>query len=248
MDQDQHDILYDEKPGNPNGLTLHEAVQPEEMPREKLKKYGAKALSDVELIAIMLRTGVHGLNVMEVARALHKAYRGNLVKMGDASLDEIQNCVKGIGEAKAIAFLAALELGRRRQLHQVKDSPLTSSQAAYEFFAAEMGMNCVEEFHVAVLDNGCNVIHSEMITRGGLASTVVDIRIVLSAVIRWGGTRFMIAHNHPAGNASPSQSDIDLTSRISCGAQTLGLTLLDHIIVVQGRGDCFYSFHDNGKL
>lgn len=247
MSQQHDDNLYDE-PETPNGLTLHEAVQPEEMPREKLKKYGAKALSDIELIAIMLRTGVHGLNVMEVARSLHKAYRGNLVKMGDASLDEIQNCVKGIGEAKAIAFLAALELGRRRQMHEVKDQPLDSSQAAYEFFVAEMGMNCVEEFHVAVLDNGCNVIHSEMVTRGGLASTAVDIRIVLALVIRWGGTRFMVAHNHPAGNASPSQSDIELTSRIMRGAQTLGLTLLDHIIVVQGRGDCYYSFHDNGKL
>lgn len=230
------------------GLTLHEAVEPDNMPREKLKKYGAKVLTDVELLAILLRTGVHGRNVLEVARDLYRCYRGNLVKMGEATLGEIQQYVKGIGEAKAVGFIAALELGRRRQIHAVRELPLTSARVAYEFFSAEMGMKEVEEFYVAVLDNSANVLRCEMVARGGLTSTEVDIRLVLSTVLRWGGSRFMIAHNHPSGCREPSRQDRDLTAKICRAANVVGLQMLDHIIVVQGRGDCYYSFHENGAL
>lgn len=231
------------------GPTLAQALSADEMPREKLLAQGVEALTDVDLIAIMLRTGIVGMNVMELARELYAHFDNNIAKMGDASVHEIMEAVKGIGQAKAVAFVAALELGRRRQFHAMKDKPIRSTIDAYNFFAARIANNVVEEFHVAVIDNGGNVIHTQMVTKGGLAAAAVDCRVVFAIVIRWQGTRFIVAHNHPAGTASPSKSDLELTRKLTDGANVLGLTLLDHIIVVQGKGEgAFYSFRDHKNL
>lgn len=247
IDNNSPDDLNPVKPRR--GAKLVEAVAANEMPREKLLAQGAEALTDVDLIAIMLRTGIVGMNVMELARSLYNYYGGNIARMGDATVAEIMQVVKGIGEAKAIAFVAALELGRRRQFHAVKDIPLKSPEAVYRFFAARIGNNVVEEFHLAVIDNGGKVLHAEMVTRGGLSSTAVDCREVFSKVLRWRGTGFVVAHNHPGGNPNPSQSDIDLTKRLKDGAKILGLRFLDHVIVVQGRGEgAYYSFQENKLL
>lgn len=230
------------------GTSLHATMSPGEMPRERFLRHGAQSLSDVELIAIMLRTGIRGSNVIDVAQNVYRRYGGSLASMGDATIDELKQ-VEGLGETKAITLAAALELGRRRQYQEVARTTLRNSSDAFRFFGSVIATAAVEEFHVAVLGQGNNVIHTERVSQGGLATTAVDIRVLLGVVIRWGGTQFMVAHNHPAGSLTPSKADIDLTNRIVRGAETLGLRLLDHIIVAQGRGvGGYYSFRDNGNL
>lgn len=244
-----HTMTMDEKRDKTADVTLKATMAPDEMPRERFRRLGPRSVTDVELIAIMLRTGTQGMNVMEMARLIYDTYGGDIARMGEATLDELQKGVKGMGEAKAIAFAAALELGRRRQYQEVSRKALTNSEDAYRFFRSTISAATVEEFHVAVLDAAAHVIHTERVSQGGLVTAPVDVRVVMQVVIRWGGPQFMVAHNHPAGSTQPSRADRELTARIEAAAKVLGVKLVDHIIVAQGRGENgYYSFCDNNEL
>lgn len=232
-------------------LTLAESMEADEMPREKLINKGARSLTDVELIAILLRTGVKGMNVLRLSEFICETYGHNLTRMADRSVEEFCNDVNGVGlgPAKAVTLLAALELGRRRLSETADRIPLNSAERACNYFKTRFLNYTVEEFHIAVLDHRLNVVYEAKVAEGGLASVALDIRRIFKEVLRHDGAGFMVAHNHPAGSAKPSKQDIELTKRLQEGARVLGLTFLDHIIVPQGQvGEPYYSFKDDGLL
>ena len=228
--------------------TLHESMPECDMPREKFKRHGAAALTDTDLIAIMLRTGVHGVNVMELARTLYSQFGNSITRMGDASLQELM-ATKGLGEAKAIAFAAALELGKRRQLESLEYTRIMSSEDCYKFFLPRLVHLPSEEFHVAVVDAQMHVLAEKMISKGGINGTVVDIRTLMREVLRLSGSGFFVAHNHPSGAGKPSRQYVDLTKRIAAAARTLDVRFIDHVIVARGSaGRKYYSFSDEGMI
>lgn len=232
-----------------SGKTLHESLAQEDMPREKFVRLGPKALTDVDLIAIMLRTGTAGMNVIDLAWHIYRRFGCNISRLGDATLAELMT-VKGLGEAKAIAFSAALELGRRRQFSDIRGRKLRSSEDCNEFFSSIIGSLAHEEFHVAVVDGQLNVIRTECVSSGGVTGTVVDVRRLMQIIVGTAGAvAFFVAHNHPSGSLKPSRQDIDLTRRIAEAARTLELRFMDHVIVARGaQSPGYYSFSDNGEI
>lgn len=229
--------------------TLAESMAPDEMPRERLLRDGALALKVEELIAILLRTGIKNKNVLELSADIYASYGYSLNSLGGASPIDLVNEFKGLGEAKAISLVAALELGRRRLEEDVRRIQIRDTESACRYFRPKFINSTVEEFHIAVLNNHLKVVHDETVAVGGLASVALDLRLVFKNILRHDGTGFLVAHNHPAGSAKPSKQDIELTKRIEEGARTLGLNFLDHIIVPQGAGQSkCYSFRDDGLL
>ncbi len=242
-------LCDDSEPQDTSGKTLHEALAHEDMPREKFLRMGPKALTDVDLIAIMLRTGTAGMNVIDLAWHIYRRFGCNISRLGDATLAELMT-VKGLGEAKAIAFSAALELGRRRQFSDIRGRKLRSSEDCNEFFSSIIGSLAHEEFHVAVVDGQLNVIRTECVSSGGVTGTVVDVRRLMQIIVGTAGAvAFFVAHNHPSGSLKPSRQDIDLTRRIAEAARTLELKFMDHVIVARGaQSPGYYSFSDNGEI
>ncbi len=236
-------------PHDSSGKTLHESLAQEDMPREKFLRLGPKALTDVDLIAIMLRTGTAGMNVIDLAWHIYRRFGCNISRLGDATLAELMT-VKGLGEAKAIAFSAALELGRRRQFSDMRGRKLRSSEDCNDFFSSIIGSLAHEEFHVAVVDGQLNVIRTECVSSGGVTGTVVDVRRLMQIIVGTAGAvAFFVAHNHPSGSLKPSRQDIDLTRRIAEAARTLELRFMDHVIVARGaQSPGYYSFSDNGEI
>ncbi len=244
------DMPCDDSSGSDSsGKTLHEALAQEDMPREKFLRMGPKALTDVDLIAIMLRTGTAGMNVIDLAWHIYRRFGCNISRLGDATLAELMT-VKGLGEAKAIAFSAALELGRRRQFSDIRGRKLRSSEDCNDFFSSIIGSLAHEEFHVAVVDGQLNVIRTECVSSGGVTGTVVDVRRLMQIIVGTAGAvAFFVAHNHPSGSLKPSRQDIDLTRRIAEAARTLELRFMDHVIVARGaQSPGYYSFSDNGEI
>ncbi len=242
-------LADDGQPQDSHGKTLHEALAQEDMPREKFVRLGPKALTDVDLIAIMLRTGTAGMNVIDLAWHIYRRFGCNISRLGDATLAELMT-VKGLGEAKAIAFSAALELGRRRQFSDMRGRKLRSSEDCNDFFSSIIGSLAHEEFHVAVVDGQLNVIRTECVSSGGVTGTVVDVRRLMQIIVGTAGAvAFFVAHNHPSGSLKPSRQDIDLTRRIAEAARTLELRFMDHVIVARGaQSPGYYSFSDNGEI
>lgn len=242
-------LVYGGLTQDSSGKTLHESLAQEDMPREKFLRLGPKALTDVDLIAIMLRTGTAGMNVIDLAWHIYRRFGCNISRLGDATLAELMT-VKGLGEAKAIAFSAALELGRRRQFSDIRGRKLRSSEDCNEFFSSIIGSLAHEEFHVAVVDGQLNVIRTECVSSGGVTGTVVDVRRLMQIIVGTAGAvAFFVAHNHPSGSLKPSRQDIDLTRRIAEAARTLELRFMDHVIVARGaQSPGYYSFSDNGEI
>lgn len=217
-----------------NERTLHNSVPQCDMPREKFLRLGPGGVTDTDLIAIMLRTGTPEMNVMETARRLYEMFGESVIRMG---------------EAKAIALAAALELGKRRQLEELDGLRIRSSEDCHKFFFPKIAHLSVEEFRVAVVNSQLRVIGESVISTGGLSGTVVDIRRLMREVIRLSGVGFFVAHNHPSGSLKPSQNDRDLTRRIAAAAKTLDLRFIDHVIVARGSaGQQYYSFSDEGLI
>lgn len=241
-------------PATSKGTTLADRLGPDSMPREKLMKNGAHTLSNQELMAILLRTGTQGCNVMDLAHDILREFDDSLVRMSGVGYKKLSSLVKGMGDAKAVTIVAALELGRRMAHEKPDEIFLKDAERCYEYFRPIIAHLDHEEFHLAVLDNRLKLICEKMIFKGGLTNTVVDIRILLRTVIEYGGTRFVVAHNHPAGTPKPSSYDIELTKGIEAAAATLDLKMVDHIIIPKGApsladaGDkkTYFSFHNDG--
>jgi DNA repair protein RadC len=217
----------------------------EDKPREKLLQKGKSALSDAELLAILIGSGTVGQSAVSLAQdILHKS-DNNLHDLGKKTLKELEKH-KGIGEAKAITIVAAMELGRRRQISNARDRQvLQSSRDAYNFIAPLLIDLHHEEFWILLINQANEVFGREMLSQGGTSGTVVDVKLLFKAAIDAKASAIIAIHNHPSGSLKPSKEDIKITSKIKSAGDMLDIKLLDHLIVSE-RG--YFSFADEGQL
>lgn len=217
----------------------------DDRPREKLFLKGAAALSDSELIAILINNGSKEKSAVELAQEILRAGNNNLNELGKLSLKEFQK-IKGIGSAKAITIAAALELGRRRQASTAleKTGVKTSSDIAH-FLRAKIKDYNHEVFAVVFLNRANKINHFEIISQGGITGTVADPRIILKKALEEDATSIVLCHNHPSGNLKPSRADEELTHKIKEAAKYFDISVLDHIIVSE---EGYYSFADEGII
>jgi DNA repair protein RadC len=217
----------------------------EDRPREKMLLKGISSLSDAELIAILIGSGIVGESAVSLAQDLLSKADNSLQVLGRQSLQTLQK-VKGIGPAKAITIAAALEIGRRRQLSDLKDRPrITSSRDAFQVIAPLISDLYHEEFWVLLLNQANEVIARHKISSGGMTATVVDSRQFFRMAIEGKAVAVIAVHNHPSGNLKPSQADIQLTQKLVQAGKTVEIPVLDHLIISE-RG--FFSFADEGMI
>jgi len=212
----------------------------DDRPREKLLNKGVASLSDAELIAILIGSGNRDESAVDLSKRILNAAQNNLDELGKHSIQDLM-LFKGIGEAKAISIVAALEIGRRRNVSKALDKKkITSSATAFDILSPILSDKNKEEFWVIYLKKN-TVIGHEKISSGGLDASIVDIRLLMKRLLEKEATAFIIAHNHPSGNLQPSQSDKNLTTKIKEAASLLNINLLDHIIVAK---QSYFSFVD----
>lgn len=217
----------------------------EERPREKLLLKGPEALTNAELIAILIGSGSGKLTAVDLGRELLKMCHDKLSLLKQQSFTELCQ-VKGIGEAKAITIKAAFELNRRLSLEEGQQLiKISSSNDAYKILVPYLGHLKVEQFWVLLLNQANKVLAKHNISQGGITATVVDPKIVFQIALKENATSIILAHNHPSGNLKPSQADISLTEKLKKAGEFLDLKVLDHLIVTQSD---YYSFADEGKL
>ncbi len=225
-------------------LTIKEWAA-EDRPREKLQLKGKAALSDAELIAILLGTGTASFSAVDLAKKILQTTSNNLDELAKLSVKDLTK-VKGIGEAKAITIVAALELGRRRkELVLDEKVKIVSSKDAYEVVCADLMDIAHEEFWVILTNRAQRVIRRQQVSSGGVSGTVADPRIIFKLALEELASGIILAHNHPSGSLAPSQADIALTTKMKDSGKLLDIQVLDHIIVA-GKG--YYSFADEGLL
>jgi DNA repair protein RadC len=215
----------------------------EDRPREKLLLKGKNALTDAELLAILIGSGNRQESAVDLCKRILKDYDNNLNEISKATINELM-MYKGIGEAKAISIAAALEFGRRRQLSDIKDKPqIRSSRDAYNAIAPLLMDLAHEEFWILLLNRSNHVIGRANISRGGTAGTVVDAKIIFKKALEMQASGLILCHNHPSGSLQPSQADISVTKKLKEGGTYLDISILDHLIVSE-RGYC--SLGDEG--
>lgn len=217
----------------------------EDRPREKMMQKGTEALSKAELLAILLRSGSRGESAVDLAKKMLARAGDNLCQMGKWRLDDFMQ-YKGMGEAKALTIMAALELGKRRSAEDVGERvTVTSPETINRIFQPLLCDLGHEEFWVLMLNQGGRVIDKERISSGGITQTAVDVRLVLRAAILRQATQIAIVHNHPSGSLRPSADDRHLTRRVKQACEAVNIRLVDHLIIVDGG---FYSFNDHDEL
>jgi DNA repair protein RadC len=228
-------------------LKIREMPQ-DERPREKLAKHGASALTDPELLAILLRTGVTGKNVVEVGRELLKRY-GSLEGLSRCTVDELSE-IRGIGPAKALHLVAAFGLGKRLAQETLSKQKLDSPELVHALLGAEMRMLHKESLRVILLDTRYHLIRIEEISLGSINESIAHPRDVFRPALISSAYAMIVVHNHPSGDASPSQTDHNLTRRLAEAAELLQIKLLDHIIIgapTEQRAG-YFSFKEAGIL
>ncbi|MCS6934917.1 MAG: DNA repair protein RadC [Chitinophagales bacterium] len=219
----------------------------EDRPREKLQLKGKDALSDAELIAILLRTGMAGKTALDVAKNILRKVNNNLDELSKLGVDDMLTIEKGIGKAKAITLVAAMELGRRLLASEVRQrAAIRGSRDAFHYVYPQLADLPNEVFYCLYLNRKNEVISMREISTGGVSGTVADVRIILKHAIQLLASGIVAVHNHPSGNLSPSEADIKLTEQLKASAKLMGITLIDHIIV--GNRNEYYSFADAGML
>lgn len=217
----------------------------EDRPREKMLKHGFAALSNAELIAILIGSGNREESAVELSRRMLADFKNELELLGCASVDRIMQ-FKGMGEAKAINVLAALELGKRRLLaRKNKLYKIACSNDVYELMVLDLSGLIHEEFWVLYLDRANQVLDKCRISQGGVSGTVIDIRLILKQAIEKLASSIILVHNHPSGNLSPSKADLDITQKASEAAKLIDMKVLDHLIIA---GDKFVSLADDGFI
>ena len=217
----------------------------EDRPREKLSGQGRRALTDAELIAILIGSGSRDETAVELSKRILHHYNNDLNKLGKATINELSN-FKGIGEAKAISIIAALELGRRRDEFETKPPDMVlSSKDAYQIMKRHLVDLNHEEFWILLMGRSQKVLAKELISRGGLSETVVDPKIIFGMALQHQAIGIILIHNHPSGSLKPSQQDINLTKRLADAGKILSINILDHIII-SDQG--YYSFGDEEIL
>lgn len=217
----------------------------DDRPREKLYTKGATALSNSELLAILLNNGSKNKSAVELAKEILKLGHDNLNELGKLSLHDFKQ-VKGIGEAKSIIIAAALEFGRRRQASSaLEKTVIKSSRDLAQYLQTSLKDYNYEVFAVVFLNRANKINHFEIISKGGITGTVADPRLILKKALEEDATSIVLCHNHPSGNLNPSRADEELTKKIKEAASYFDIKVIDHIIVSE---DGFYSFADEGIL
>jgi len=217
----------------------------DDRPREKLLQKGKLSLSDSELIAILIGSGSRNESAVELSKRILSSAKNNLSELGKLSVNQLCK-FKGIGPAKAIAIVAALELGRRRRLEEaLEQKKITSSNSVFEIMQPIIGELQHEEFWIIYLNNSNKVIEQFQISKGGITGTLVDIRITLKKALELGAVSLILSHNHPSGNLKASEADKQLTRKLKTAAESLDIKVLDHIIVTEKS---YLSFADEGML
>lgn len=228
-----------------NRLSIKEWAE-EDRPREKMLLKGAFALSDAELIAILIGSGNSQETAVELSQRILHSVDNNLNTLSRCSIKELTSNFKGIGEAKAIAITAALELGKRRGTAALEQNEsIRTSQDAYLLFRNALCDLPYEELWIALTNPQNKVIQKVKISQGGVSQTSVDIRLVMKAAINALASGMILCHNHPSGHLRPSTHDDNITERIQKAAKLMDIRLLDHIIL---SSNGYYSYADEGRL
>jgi len=217
----------------------------DDRPREKLLLKGQRALSDSELLAIIMGSGSRDESAVDLAKRILASVENNWNNLSRLSVKDLRK-FKGIGEVKAISIITALEIGRRRAAQGLLEKPkIGSSQDAFVLLQSLIGDANVEEFWVLYLNQGNFLVRKEQISKGGINQTSVDLRIIMKFALEEMATSLILAHNHPSGNLNPSQADINLTRKIKEAALSLDIEVFDHLIVTQKS---YFSFANEGIL
>ena len=217
----------------------------EDRPREKLMRMGAEALSNAELLAILIGSGSPKESAVDLMKRILNDCKNNLNTLGKMSIRELQE-YNGMGPAKAITVLAACELGKRRQAEKIQErEDLGSPRAIYEFMHPKMQDLDTEEAWVILMNQNYKLIKKLRISHGGITEVAVDIRIILREAMLINATILAVCHNHPSGNLRPSEQDNRLTQNIKKACDIMRIHFLDHVIVTDGH---YYSYHEEGRL
>ena len=215
----------------------------DDKPREKMMLKGKAALSDAELVAILIGSGSRNESAVSLSKRILSSIDNNLNALGKLSLKHLME-FKGIGEAKAIAISAALELGRRRRVEEtVELKKITSSKAVFEIMQPIIGELPHEEFWVLYLNNSNNVIYKSQLSKGGITGTVVDMRLIFKTAFEQNAISIILTHNHPSGKLQASDADKEITKKLKIAGDQLDIKILDHIIITENG---FLSFTDEG--
>lgn len=214
-------------------------------PREKLLAHGSEALSDAELLAILIGSGNSRETAVDLMKRILADCKNNLNQLGKLSFGEL-TAYKGIGEAKAITLMAACELGRRRALAKaVERDDLGSATAIYNYMHTKIGELPVEEAWLLLMNHNFKLLKAVRLSHGGLTETSIDVRVVMKEALMANATVLALAHNHPSGNNYPSHDDDRITESVKKACQLMRIHMLDHIIVTDGA---YYSYHESGRL
>ena len=215
----------------------------DDKPREKLMLKGKNALSDAELIAILIGSGSRNESAVSLSKRILASVDNNLNALGKLSLKQLME-FKGIGEAKAITIAAALELGRRRRAEETLDlKKITSSKAVFEIMQPIIGELSHEEFWVLYLNNSNKVVYKSQLSKGGITGTVVDVRLIFKIALEQNATSIILTHNHPSGKLLASDADKEVTKKLKLAGEQLDVKVLDHIIITEKE---YLSFQDEG--
>lgn len=217
----------------------------DDQPREKLRDKGKAALSDAELVAILISTGSREESAVDLCKRILASVDNNINALGKLSVQQLMN-FKGIGEAKAITITAALELGRRRRLEEaLQQEKIESSRSVFDIMQPILGELSHEEFWILYLNNSNKVIEKNQLSKGGITGTLVDVRLVLKKALEVSATSIILVHNHPSGTLKPSTADKAITEKLKTAAQSLDIKVLDHLIVTE---KAYFSFADESLL
>ena len=217
----------------------------DDQPREKLRDKGPEALSNAELLAILIGSGTPGVSAVELMQSVLGDCKNNLNTLGKMTIREL--CAyKGIGEAKAITILAACELGKRRQKEAAEERPDTGTATRiYNHMHPVLQDADVEEFWILLMNQNYRLIRKVRIARGGISEVSVDIRIIIREAVLANATILAVCHNHPSGSLAPSRMDDELTYAIQKACRLMRIHFLDHVIITDGA---YYSYHEAGKI
>ena len=215
----------------------------DDKPREKLMLKGKSALSDAELIAILIGSGSRSESAVDLSKRILASVDNNLNALGKLSISQLMT-FKGIGEAKAISIIAALELGRRRRSEDaIELKKVTSSKVIFEIMQPIIGELPHEEFWIIYMNNSNKVISKSQLSKGGITGTLVDVRIVFKTALEMGATALILCHNHPSGTLVPSDADKQITRKLKLAGESLEIKVLDHLIITEAS---YFSFADEG--
>ena len=215
----------------------------DDKPREKLMLKGKGVLSDAELIAILIGSGNRNESAVDLSKRILGSIDNNLNALGKLTIQQLMK-FKGIGEAKAISIIAAMELGRRRRTEDVVDlTKITSSQTIFQIMQPIIGELPHEEFWIIYLNNSNKVISKSQLSKGGITGTLVDTRLVFKVALEMGATSLILCHNHPSGTIMPSDADKLITKKLKLAGDSLDVKVLDHLIITETK---YYSFVDEG--